>query len=312
MIIVLHGKDSYRTDQKMKKIISGYKEKNKSGINISYLPEKPSFTNLKDGSRQMGMFEEKRLLIGKNILQVKDIKNKLEDNLEEVVAGDNILILREDEEIKGKLIKKLEKRDKKEVLVQKFNKLEGKNLRAWYKKEFLKYDVDLSRGVVSKLINYVGNDLWRASNEVSKLSNMMLGEKISEKDVKKHVRLDFETDIFSTIDALGRGQKGKALELVEEHIKKGDSPFYILSMINYQVRNLLTVTELESKGFDYKKGKKESGMSSFVFKKTKSQAKNFKFTQIKKIHNELFKVDLDSKLGKISPEIGLMLIISRF
>ena len=312
MIIVLHGKDNYRTDQKMKDIIAGYRSKNKSGINIDYLPGKPSFSDLKDGSRQMGMFEEKRLLIGRNILQNKEIKKKLEKNLDKVIKGENILILREDEEVKGGLIKKLEKRDKGEVLVQKFDKLKGRNLKAWYKKEFKKYNVDLERGVVSKLISYVGDDLWRASNEISKLANMNLKEAIAQEDVEKYVRPDFETDIFDTIDALGRGQKGRALELIEEHVAKGDSPFYILSMINYQIRNLLTVTQLNNEGLSYKQAKKESGMSPFVFKKTSSQAKKFNFAQIKKIHNELFRVDLDSKLGKISPEIGLMLIISRF
>ena len=312
MIIVLHGEDSLRINEKMNQIISGYKKKNKSGINITYLPDKPSFTDLKDESRQMGMFEEKRLLIGKNILTNKKIKKELESKLDEVIEGDNILILKEDKEIKGKLIKILEKRDKKEVLVQKFDKLEGRRLRAWYKKELKKYNVDYEAGVVSKLIDYINNDLWRARNEIHKLAHMTADEKLTASHITRYVRPEFDTDIFNTIDSLGRGEKGKALELIEKHIKKGDSPFYILSMINYQIRNLLTVTQLEDEGLSYKQAKKESRMSPFVFKKTKSQANNFNHNQLKKIHNELFRVDLDAKLGKVTPETGLMLIISQF
>ncbi|MGM0439029.1 MAG: DNA polymerase III subunit delta [Patescibacteria group bacterium] len=312
MIIVLHGKDNFRTDQKLKSIISGYKKKNKSGINITYLPDSPSFNDLKDESRQLGMFEEKRLLIGRNVLQDKNLKKKIEKNLEELVKGDNILILKENNKIKGKFGKKIESLDKSKGMIQEFEELKGRKLKSWYKKEFSKYNTKLERGVVSKLINYVGNDLWRASNEISKLANMKLNEEVSVNDVSKHVRPDFNTDIFETIDSLGKGNKGKAIELVQEHIRKGDSPFYILSMINYQVRNLLTVKELEEDGLSYKKAKKESKMSPFVFKKTKAQAKNFTFDQTKKIHRELFRVDLDSKLGKITPQIGLMLIISRF
>ncbi len=312
MIIALHGEYSLRINEKMNQIISGYKKKNKSGINITYLPDKPSFTDLKDESRQIGMFEEKRLLVGKNILTNKKIKKELESNLDEVIEGDNILILKEDKEIKGKLIKSLEKRDKKEVLVQKFDKLEGRRLRSWYKKELKKYNVDYQAGVVSKLIDYINNDLWRARNEVHKLAHMTMGEKLTTSHVTRYVRPEFDTDIFNTIDSLGRGEKGKALELIEKHIKKGDSPFYILSMINYQIRNLLTVTQLEGEGLSHKEEKKESRMSPFVFKKTKSQASNFNHNQLKKIHNELFKVDLDSKLGRVTPETGLILIISQF
>ncbi len=311
MLILLHGKDSFRSSQKLKKIISGYKKKNKTGVNITNLPEKPSFSDLKDESRQVGMFEEKRLLVGRNILQDKKTKKEVEDNLDALVSGDNILIFREDEEIKGGLIKKItEKKD--EALVQKFDKLKGKKLRSWYKRELLKYNTDWERGVISKLIDYIGDDLWRAHNEIAKLANMRMEEVIKKGDVKDHVRPDFETDIFSAIDSLSRGEKGVALELIQKHISKGDSPFYILSMINYQLRNLLIMAELEDADMSYKESRKKSMMSSFVFKKTKSQIKNFNFTQLKKTHNELFKVDLDSKLGKMNPETGLTLIISRF
>ena len=312
MIILLHGEDDFRISQKMNQIISGYKKKNKSGVNITYLSDKPSFLDLKDGSRQMGMFEEKRLLVGKNILQKSDIKKELEDNLDQIIDGENILILREDKEVKGRIIKELEKRDKTKAMIQKFDKLEGGNLKSWYKKELMKYDINFEKRVIAKLVDYIGDNLWRAKNEIHKLAHMTMGEELTVDHVTRFVRSEFDTNIFNTIDSLGRGEKGRALELVEKHMKDGDSPFYILSMINYQIRNLLTISQLESKGLSGKKLKKESRMSPFVFRKTKKQVKKFNYNELKKIHNELFKVDLDCKIGKITPEIGLMLVIFRF
>jgi DNA polymerase III delta subunit len=83
-------------------------------------------------------------------------------------------------------------------------------------------------------------------------------------------------------------------------------------MINYQIRNLLALKDLEERGLSYKEIMKKSKMKSFVFKKAYSQSKRLSFPQIKKIHQTLFEVDLNSKLGKIKPESGLMLIISQF
>jgi len=312
MIIVLHGKDSFRSDKKLKDIITEYKKKNKSGINITHLPEKSSFNDLKDSSRQLGMFEEKRLLIGKDLLQNKDLKKEVGKRLDELIQGDNILILKETEKIKGKLVDELEKMDNSSVMVQEFEKLKGRKLKSWYKRELSKYDTQPERGVVSKMIEYIGNDLWRASNEISKLANMKAGKRIKREDVIKYVRPELNTDIFKTIDSLSDGDMSKAVQLVEDHIRKGDSPFYLLSMINYQVRNLLTIKQLKEEGFTQKEVRKRSGMSPFVFKKTNSQVNGFSFSQIKKIHQTSFKVDLDSKLGKITPETGLIIVISQF
>ena len=312
MIIVLHGKDTFRTDRKLKEIVAGYKKKNKTGINITHLPEKPSFIDLRDSSRQMGMFEEKRLLIGKNVLKNKELKKEIEKRLDELVSGDNILILKEDRKIKGKLVKKIEKLEKDQGLIQEFDRLEGRKLKSWYKVEFSKYDVDLKRGVIDKMVEFVGDDLWRAKNEINKLSLMNLGGEVSVRDVTENVRPDFNVDIFKTVEALARGDKGAALEMIEKHIKNGDSVFYILSMINYQIRNLLIVKELEEKGLRGKEAKSKSKLHPYAFKKTKAQSGSFSFNQLKKIHRKLSKVDLDSKLGRISPETGIMLVISQF
>jgi len=311
MIIVLHGSDEYRSDQKLKEIIAGYKKKNKSGLNLIYLEKNPTFEDLKDESRQLGMFEEKRLIVGKEVLN-KKIKKKIIDNLEKLADSENILILKEDEKIKGKFSKEIEKLSKRKGMIKEYEKLKGRQLKSWYKKEISKFNVKITSQALSKLVNFIGNDLWRAKNEVSKLATMKDREKIEVKDVVDYIRPEIETDIFKTVDALGAAKKDKAVELIEKHLKDGDSPFYLISMINYQVRNLLTLKELQKQDASYNEIKRKSKLNPFVIKKTKAQAKNFNFDKLKKIHRNLFAVDLSVKSGEMSPETALTLIISQF
>lgn len=311
MIIILNGEDDYRIEEKLKEIISGYKKKNNSGINLVWLSEKPSFNNLKDESRQVGMFEEKRLLIGRNILS-EPLKKEMEERLDELVDRDNILILKENKKIKGKLVKKVKNLPKSKGIIKEYQKLDGKKLKGWYKREFSKHKTPVTRSGLNKLVEYVGNDLWRAKNEIDKLANMEANKEITKETVIKYVTPDLETNIFKAIDSLAFGNKKKATQLFEKQLQDGTSPFYLFSMIDYQLRNLLIVGELKERGFSYKKMKKESGMSNFVFKKSINQAKNLPLSKIKKIHQKLFEVDLDSKLGKITAETGLFLIISQF
>ncbi len=312
MIIILHGKDAFRIDEKVKNIISGYKKKNKSGMNIVFLTEKPSFNDLKNESRQMGMFKEKKLLIGTDILKNENLKKEVKKRAEELAKGDNILILKEHQELKAKFLKKIEKISDKEALIQKFDKLKGRKLKSWYKKRIGENQADYQTGVIDKLIEYVGDDLWRASTEISKLAAMREGEEIKVKDIIRYVKPDIKNDIFKTIDSLANGEREKAVNLIEKHLQEGDSPFYLLSMINYQVRNLLTVKELESKNLPYNEMKKKSKMSPFVFNKSRKQSKKISFSKMRKIHQKLFMVDLDIKSGKITPEIGITLVTSCF
>lgn len=311
MIIILHGKDNYRIEKKLKEIISGYKEKNKSGVNLVWLPEKPSFNDLKDESRQVGMFEEKRLLIGKNIL-TKDLKKEIEKRLDELIDQENILILKENQKIKGKLIKKIKDLSKDKGMIKEYEKLEGKKLKTWYKREISKSEAGVTRSGLRKLVEYIGDDLWRAKNEIDKLTSMKKGDEVTKETVIKYVKPNLETNIFEAIDALANGNKKKATQLFETQFQNGDSPFYLFSMIDYQLRNLLIIGELKEKGLSYKEMKSKSGLSNFVFKKSFSQAKNLPLEKVKKIHQKLFEVDLNSKLGKITPETGLFLIISQF
>jgi len=311
MIIILHGNDTYRSARKLKEIISGYRDKNTSGINLIFM-EKASFNELKDESGQMGMFMEKRLVVGKGLLKNKDLRKKIEENLEDLAGRRNILILKEEKKIKGKLVKKAEGMKNDKVMIKEYRKLKGKKLQKWYEAQFSKESAKIKKRALKKMVEYVGDDLWRASNEINKLANMKRGSEITVDDVREHVKPELETDIFKTIDALGKGDKAKAVELIQKHIQKGDSPFYLLSMINYQLRNLLILKELQDQNLSAKEMRKKSGMSPFVFKKTGRQTKNFSFDSLKKIHQELFKMDLDIKLGRITPETALMMIVSHF
>src|SRR6056297_2778947 len=94
----------------------------------------------------------------------KKLKKEIEDRFDEYIDQDNILIIKENNKLKGKLIKKTKKLSKKKGIIKEYKKLEGKNLKAWYKREFSKHKATITRSGLRKLINYIGNDLWRAKN----------------------------------------------------------------------------------------------------------------------------------------------------
>jgi len=84
-----------------------------------------------------------------------------------------------------------------------------------------------------------------------------------------------------------------------------------LSMIVYQVRNLLVVKELAEKGLMYASIVKKSGLHPFVVKKTFFQCRAFSLEELKNIYRRIFTIDSQIKTGRVEAETALDLLVVR-
>jgi len=313
MIIFLYGQDTYRMREKMKEIIERYKKVHKSGLNLRYFDcQKESgeeiFSNFRDEICQTSMFREKKLVVITNPFSDADFKEKFLKEFKNFKNSDDIILFYEE----GKVNKNdsLFKFLKKNAKCQEFKLLEGQRLRNWIKKEFEKSKAKIEQNALEMLIEYVGNDLWRMSNEIKKLASFKKDKKIEKEDVELMIRSKIETDIFKTIDAIAQKNKKLALKLLHKHLEKGDSPLYLLAMINFQFRNLLIVKDFIEKQKTYNTILRKSGLHPFVVKKSYFQSQKFTLPELKKIYQKIFQVDLNIKTGKTEPEMALDMLIA--
>jgi DNA polymerase III subunit delta len=304
MIILLYGKDTYRLKEKIEKIISEYQKKNPSGLNIKFLGEKETFKDIIDEDKQISMFDEKRLIIVKNVFSSESLKNELLKKYEKISSSDNIFVFYQEGEIKKKeKLFDLFSKDK----VQEFAPLSSKKLFTWIKGEFVKNNTEIDDDAIYKLEEIGGEDLWRIKNEVDKLS--LYKKKITKKDVEDFVKKDVNINIFQTIEAIADKNKEKAIFFFYDHLEKGDNPLYILSMITYQFRNLIIIRDLIEKEYPYDVVKSKSGLHPFVFRKAYQQANKFSFEELKEIYDRIFWADLKIKTGQIDPVLAIHLLL---
>ncbi|MCP6719272.1 MAG: DNA polymerase III subunit delta [Patescibacteria group bacterium] len=305
MIILLYGPDTYRSQLKLREIVESYKKIHKSGLNLRYYNNDLNFKDLKSEAAQASMFKEKKLIVLTDIFSNSDFKKDFLKGGKDFVDSENILLFYE----KGKITK----RDalltflKKNAKCQELESLEGQKLKNWVKKQFDSLNAKVDNRALDRLVSFVGDNLWQMINEIRKLSSFKAGKTIEVKDVELMVRPKIESDIFKTIEAIASKDKQRALKLLKDHLKKGDNPFYLLSMINFQFRNLLIVKDLVTKNlspFD------SAGLHPYVVKKSMALSRKFEFQELKKIYQKIFEVDLNLKTGKIEPETALDLFIA--
>jgi len=329
MIIFLYGPDTFRSRQKLNEIVEHYKKVHKSGLNLKFFEgedlrtsterfDRPEFTtegfsrmlfeDFRDEFQQISMFQGKKMLILRNIFSNREFKEKFLSNPKGFINTKNIILFYEKNEISSDdpLFIFLKKNAKS----QEFKPLKGQSLNNWIKKRFESYKITIEPGVEGKLISLIGNDLWQMDNEIKKIIAYKKGEKIELKDIEILVRTKIKADIFKTIDAMALGDKKRALELLHKHLEKGDSPSYLLSMINFQFRNIIEVKDMIERNKSYSTILREAQFHPFVIKKSYNLAKKFTFKELKKIYQKIFQVDLNIKTGKLNPEIALDLLIA--
>ena len=333
MILFLYGQDTYRARQKLKEIIEQYKNPvsgenldsagikkiHKSGLSLIYLDdENLKFEDFRDIIQQTSIFDEKKLLILSNIFINQDFKEKFLKNYKDFLKLKDIILFYEENKIsmKDRFFNFL----KTKAETQNFQPLVGEKLKSWIRQELSKFKTEIDSGAIDKLINFVGNDLWQMSNEIKKLVNYKKGpvsakassgkEKINVEDIELLVKPKIETAIFKTIDAIAQKNKKQALLLIHQHLEKGDNPLYLLSMINFQFRNLLMIKDLIERNRPYYSILKMTHLHPFVVKKSCQQVNKFTLQELKKIYQKIFQADLDIKTGKITPETALDLLLT--
>lgn len=304
MLLLLYGEESFLRSRKLQEI----KERHLA------LHERQSYVRVFDCVRAdtqeilqevrgASLFQEKKLLIIEDPLSRPDMRLMIEEYKDELIKAPHILVFSQegDFEEKDPLFLFLKAHGK----VQEFPYLSERGLASWISQEFLRYGVKIPLEVQNTLVNAVGNDLWRLSNEIAKLATYGKGHTLARRDVEDLVEPVVEPEIFATIDAIAARNKKQALALLAEHEKQGDPPLRILSTLGFQFRALLAVKEMADRSFSYNDVVKKTKLHPYVVKKAWEAAKNFSLEELKKGLRRIFDIELGVKTGSMEPSRAL-------
>jgi len=313
MLIFLYGPDSYRSSQKLKEIIAHYREIYKKGLNLKYLDaEENSYEEFKEAFFQAPLFKEKKLIILKNIFFSQQFKENFLKNIKKITEAPEIILILEKKELpeKNKFFQVLKEYSQ---FSQKFDFLTDEELKKWTKKKIQDLGGRIETPALERLLKIGSHNLWQLANEIEKLINYKKGQIILKNDVELLVREKIEVDIFKTIDALAKKEKNVTLDLIQKHLEKGDNPLYLLSMINFQFRNLLILKSVQSVlkyNFSPLKLAQFLGIHPYVVKKTIFLTNKFSLEELKRIYQKIFETDFNIKLGKVESAGALKTLIA--
>lgn len=257
-------------------------------------------------------FNEHRLIVCKNSFTKKAnaellLKYITEYGLDK--SADTTLIAAENATAKEMAAKSKELfkilSDKKH-LVKEVEPLQGGELLEWIKEEFKSRGCSIGTDAARNLVSIAGSDGWSLVNEIGKLTAYKTGEATTA-DIANLVAAKTDLSIFDLIDALGNKNRRRALELLYKELGTGREPYYILTMIIYQFRNILTVKDLQKRGLPESEIIRKSKLNPFVIKKIINNP--FETTEAINLYNRLLNLDIGFKMGQLDLENSLYGII---
>ena len=322
MLIFLHGPDTFRSRQQLKKMIEKFKaDRDPQGYNVAVLD-----CAKEDGGKVMEQIlsapfmSEKRLVVLENFLSATgkgDLQEEILNRAQEkkIPESTNLIFWESDLKPKTNVAKKLFEILSKEKFSQQFDALTGFKLQAWIEAEFKTRGGKINQHALQYLTNNIGGDMWRLDSLIEQLIAYKGKEGNEVELADAQLFLDEKTDdsIFNLVDAIVGGQAKKAFEMIREQYRIGEDAQYVFAMLLRQFRILLEIRDLYEREDNLPSDviAKKLGLHPFVVKKSLPFIKRYPMGELKTIYQSLLDFDVKTKTGQGGPELMLDVLVGK-
>jgi len=186
-----------------------------------------------------------------------------------------------------------------------------RDMPGWVRKKFTELGGTINPRAAATLADFIGNNTQRGTQEIIKLLTYVNYERpVDEDDVLLLTTRDYQTNVFTLVDAIGNRQGEQALDMA--HLLLDEMEFsYLLGMIIRQFRLLIQAREIVDAGGSENDIRSHLNLHPFVAQKISNQVKKFSFSSLKSIYQQLLAIDLGEKTGDMPGDLALDVFIAK-
>jgi DNA polymerase-3 subunit delta len=156
--------------------------------------------------------------------------------------------------------------------------------------------------VLRELVEAAGEDQWRLSGEINKLVNF--DTQVTSQSIRELVMPSVEQSIFELVEAMADGKTGAALAGYRRLLGRRESEIYILTMIQWQLRNLL-LAKTAPPTMSPAELAKVVGMSPYVAGKMAAAQGRMSLPALRKAYVAAADCEYDIKSGRVKAEMAV-------
>ncbi|MDP2640992.1 MAG: hypothetical protein Q8P39_00410 [Candidatus Yanofskybacteria bacterium] len=302
MLIFFYGTDSFRIRKKLKALKERYKEIAPVSLQVREW-EEPDFSSVQQELETQSLFREKRFFVLRNWYGHSGCEEFLATHRKLFIEDENniVVLVQEGElSVNPSLFAFLSESC---ALMREFSQLSGKELQDWAAKTAAGYKASLPSSVLDRAVAASCGDLWRLDQDIKKLAAY------GKQGAAELIHTDASISIFQTLNAWGRKDTATALAHVRVHEQQGDSPLFVSSMLISHIRSLLSVQDLQERGYDTARIAKESGVRFPA--KLLAVARLFTRQELLSAFSSLWRIERALKSGRIQGFFPLEFFIAQ-
>ena len=210
----LEGEENYYIDLVMNYAEHQLLPESEAGFNLSvFYGKDASWSDVVNACMRYPMFAERQVVLLKEAQQMKDI-DKLDPYIENPLKS-TVFVVSYKEKILDKRTK-LYKTIKKDGEVFTSEKVKEYKMVEWVTDYMQQGGFEMGQKAIILLVDFVGNDLSRLTNEIEKITvNLGNRKTITEDDIEKYVGVSKEYNAFELQSAMSKKDLAKAIKIIQ-------------------------------------------------------------------------------------------------
>lgn len=298
MIFFFYGPNGYASRQEVERLVAAYVAKTGSDLGLERLDGETINPKTVAASLQAVPFLTTSRLVVVSNLGANKTASELVLGLLDEIPSSTVVIFRETAvDQRTRWFKELSATAK----TVKFDLLAPAKLAAWARQEAQNLGGQMDREAAVRLVELVGDDQWRLVGEVGKLVNYEADSRVTRETVDLLVEATIEQSIFAFVDLVVEGKTAPALAAYKRLLELRTNEIYILSMVIWQLRNLLLAKTAGPMSARELAGKAK--LSPFVAEKAQVKARRLDLEQLKTAFQAAVETDYQIKSGVAAADI---------
>jgi len=296
MTIFFYGPNTYELRRQLQEMMATYVKKAGSDFGLERIDGTAVKAHELTATFQAAPFlANSRLVIVEGLAQNKGLGEKIAGIMSQVPASTVVVFADGQVDQRTSIFKQLTKADK----VVKFEPLTGPKLLGWVRAEVERLGGTAEPAVLRELVEICGEDQWRMAGEINKLVNY--STVVTSEMIRTLVVPSVDQSIFELVEAMTAGRADVALAGYHRLLDLKESEIYILTMVQWQLRNLL-LAKTAPAAMSPQELAKATGMSPYVAAKMAAAQSRTDEEALKRAYVAAADCEYDIKTGRFKAE----------
>lgn len=312
MICVIYGDEVFLMERKLEALKKQY-QCNDTNMNFSlYQGDNCNMEEVYEDLMTPSFFQERKMVVLKNPSFLTNKKEKKENQDSEIFLkclqqdmDQNIFVIFCNEKFDER--KKIVKELRKKANFYEVEKVNHYKLAATARSGFVNRNTTIDDDALELLLARVGNNLIEIRNEVEKLS--LYTKHVDIEAVEKLVSKPLEENVFDLATALLQKDRKRMFLVYQDLMIQKEEPVKLIILIANQIRLIYQVRLLDRKGYQDKEIAKILAINPYRLKYIRKEGNDFDLRDLLQCLDELSKLDIQIKTGKLDKEKGLELFL---